>query len=227
MCSRIPHSERISTIADLNFLVETWHRVRTNAVPEAIVDRAKSKGLSDYQRLMQGVSKILPRPQARALDDSRLPQFQERGVERHPGSHPERRLRGCGRPDPRQATGILPAGNEHGRQAGSGDFRVQTEPRPGGRFKLEAGTEDGVWDFVRTHMRQLPVFITNEGRAEVIAERQNYLLFDRMVAFHVQRGVTVSLVRCRVLRLAWNNASPRAKGCISCPNRLRCTTRSA
>ena len=24
------------------------------------------------------------------------------------------------------------------------------------RFKLEAGTEDGVWDFVRTHMRQLP-----------------------------------------------------------------------
>ena len=26
-----------------------------------------------------------------------------------------------------------------------------------------------------------------------IAERQNYLLFDRMVAFHVQRGVTVPM----------------------------------
>ena len=61
------------------------------------------------------------------------------------------------------------------------------------RFKLEAGTEDGVWDFVRTHMRQLPVFVANEGRAEVVAERQNYLLFDRMVAFHVQRGQTVPL----------------------------------
>jgi hypothetical protein len=61
------------------------------------------------------------------------------------------------------------------------------------RFKLEAGTEEGVWDFVHTHLKQLPVFVSKDGQAEVIAERQNYLLFDRMVAFHVQRGVTVPL----------------------------------
>jgi len=42
-------------------------------------------------------------------------------------------------------------------------------------------------------MKQLPVFVSKDGKAEVIAERQNYLLFDRMVAFHVQRGVTVPL----------------------------------
>ena len=39
--------------ADLNFLVESWHRVLTNAAPEAIVDRFKGKGLPEYQRLMQ------------------------------------------------------------------------------------------------------------------------------------------------------------------------------
>ena len=61
------------------------------------------------------------------------------------------------------------------------------------RFKLTAGTEAGVWDFVRTHLRQLPAFVVKEGKAEVIAERRNYLLFDRMVAFHVQRGVMVPL----------------------------------
>jgi hypothetical protein len=61
------------------------------------------------------------------------------------------------------------------------------------RFQLEAGTEQGVWDFIRTHLRQLPVFISKQGFAEVIAERQQVLLFDRMVAFHVQRGVTVPL----------------------------------
>ena len=61
------------------------------------------------------------------------------------------------------------------------------------RFKLTAGTEESVWDFVRTHLKQLPVFVSKDGKAEVIAERQNYLLFDRMVAFHVQRGVTVPL----------------------------------
>jgi hypothetical protein len=61
------------------------------------------------------------------------------------------------------------------------------------RFKLEAGTEAGIWDFIRTHLQQLPVFIANKDQAEIISERQNYLLFDRMVAFHVQRGVTVPL----------------------------------
>jgi hypothetical protein len=78
------------------------------------------------------------------------------------------------------------------------------------RFKLTAGTEEGVWDFVRTHLRQLPVAVvtgrgskvagqddsglgTQDSRLEIVAERQNYLLFDRMVAFHVQRGVTVPL----------------------------------
>ncbi len=61
------------------------------------------------------------------------------------------------------------------------------------RFKINTGMEDGVWDFVRTHLKQLPIFVSKNGQAEIIAERQNYLLFDRMVAFHVQRGRTVPL----------------------------------
>ncbi len=62
-----------------------------------------------------------------------------------------------------------------------------------GRFELEKGSEEGVWDFARTHLRQLPVFVNRDGSVEVVAERQAYLLYDRMVAFHVQRGVTVPL----------------------------------
>ena len=61
------------------------------------------------------------------------------------------------------------------------------------RFKLSAGVEDGVWEFVRTHLKHLPIFVANNNQAEVIAERQNFLLFDRMVAFHIQHGVTVTL----------------------------------
>jgi hypothetical protein len=61
------------------------------------------------------------------------------------------------------------------------------------RFKLEAGTEEGVWDFIRTHLKKISVFVEKDGKAEIIAERQNYLLFDRMVAFHVQRNETVPL----------------------------------
>ena len=60
-------------------------------------------------------------------------------------------------------------------------------------FKMSAGSEPGAWEFVRSHLRQIPVFVTKSGQAEVIAERQSYLLFDRMVAFHVQRGYGVPL----------------------------------
>jgi hypothetical protein len=58
-------------------------------------------------------------------------------------------------------------------------------------FKLTAGTEKGVWEFVEAHLQQLPVFVPKKGNAEVVAERQDYLLFDPMVAFHVQRGATI------------------------------------
>ena len=60
-------------------------------------------------------------------------------------------------------------------------------------FRRDAGTEEGLWAFIRVHLRNLPVFVSTNGQAEVVAERQAFLLFDRMVAFHVQRGVTVPL----------------------------------
>jgi len=60
-------------------------------------------------------------------------------------------------------------------------------------FKLKAGTEDGAWVFVRYHLGKLPVVNEANGVPAVNAERQAFLLFDRMVAFHVQRGVMVPL----------------------------------
>ena len=47
-----PFGENIP-YADLNFLVEAWHNVITDAKPEAIVDRFKEKALPEYQHLMQ------------------------------------------------------------------------------------------------------------------------------------------------------------------------------
>jgi uncharacterized iron-regulated protein len=43
------------------------------------------------------------------------------------------------------------------------------------------------------HLSHIPVAVTSGNKLEVIPERQNYLLFDRMVAFHVQRGIGVPL----------------------------------
>jgi hypothetical protein len=61
------------------------------------------------------------------------------------------------------------------------------------RFLREAGSEEGAWEFIRQHLAQLPVVVAKEGVIETLSERQDFLLFDRMVAFHIQRGASVPL----------------------------------
>ncbi|MGI6377385.1 MAG: DNA methyltransferase [Anaerolineae bacterium] len=60
-------------------------------------------------------------------------------------------------------------------------------------FQTQAGTPDGAWAFVRQHLAQVPVVAQEGGILESIAERQDYLLYDRMVAYHLTRNATVPL----------------------------------
>ena len=180
--------------ADLNFLVESWHGVLTNAAPEAIVDRFKKKGLPDYQRLMQRC-------------------FEEYRRVLKPGRwmtvvfHNSRNAVWTAIQEAMLAAGFVVA-DVRTMDKRQGSYRQVTstavkqdlvisayKPNDGleERFTLSRGTEEGVWDFLRTHLAQLPVFVAKDGRVEVVAERQPHLLFDRMVAFHVLRNVTVPL----------------------------------
>ena len=180
--------------ADLNYLVESWHRVRTASQTEAIIDQAKDKKIADYQRLMQRC-------------------FTEYCRVLKPGRwmtvvfHNSRNAVWNAIQEAMLAAGFVVA-DVRTLDKQQGSYRQVTssavkqdlvisayKPNHGleTRFELEAGTEDGVWDFTRTHLRQLPVFVSKDDQAEVIAERQDFLLFDRMVAFHVQRGIVVPL----------------------------------
>jgi predicted RNA-binding Zn-ribbon protein involved in translation (DUF1610 family) len=69
------------------------------------------------------------------------------------------------------------------------------KPRAGfeRRFLEQAGSTEGAWDFVRQHLDRLPIVVEQDGTLEVVAERQAYLLYDRMVAFHIQRGFSVPM----------------------------------
>ena len=180
--------------ADLNFLVEAWHGVRTNAAPEAIVDPFKSKRLPEYQRLMQRC-------------------FEEYRCVLKPGRwitvvfHNSRNAVWTAIQEAMLAAGFVVA-DVRTMDKQQGSYRQVTstavkqdlvisayKPNDGleERFALENGTQEGAWDFLRTHLGQLPVFVAKEGRVEVVAERQPHLLFDRMVAFHVIRNVSVPL----------------------------------
>ena len=181
--------------SELNFLWEAWLKVFTNNEPEAIENQAQKKGILEYQELMAQC-------------------FQEFYLVLKPGHwmtiefHNSKNSVWNAIQEALQRAGFVIADvrtldKKQGtfKQVTSGGAVKQdliiSAYKPSSileeRFKLEAGTQEGVWDFVRTHLQQLPVFVSKNGQAEVIAERQNYLLFDRMVAFHIQRGVTVPL----------------------------------
>lgn len=56
---------------------------------------------------------------------------------------------------------------------------------------INAGTEETAWDFVRQHLSNIPVVVISNEMIEIVSERQAYLLFDRMVAYHIMQGIPV------------------------------------
>lgn len=69
------------------------------------------------------------------------------------------------------------------------------KPKESFKRKLESiiGTEETAWAFVHQHLENVPVVVLSDNKIEVIAERQAYLLFDRMVAYHIMKGIPVPL----------------------------------
>ena len=177
---------------DLNLLIEAWHNLFSRLEDEVLWDKLKNKSLSVYSELMRRAfaeyyrvlklgrwmtvvfhnsKNLVWTAIQEAIGNAGFVVADVRTLDRQQGSF-------------NQVTAV---------GAVKQDLVISAYKPNGGleeRFKLTAGMEDSVWDFIRTHLRQLPVFVSKDGWAETIAERQNYLLFDRMVAFHVQRGVT-------------------------------------
>ena len=62
-------------------------------------------------------------------------------------------------------------------------------------FRENAGSPEMVWEFVRQHLSNVPVApdSNHDGKIELVAERQDYLLFDRMVAWHIMNGIPVPM----------------------------------
>jgi hypothetical protein len=181
--------------SEVSFLYEVWLGSFTNPSTEAIVNSVQGKDVYDYENLMFEAMKEC----FRVLKPGRWISVEFHNSANSVWNAIQTAL-GKG--------GFVVAGVRM-FDKGQGTWKQMTTAgavnkdliisayKPDGglasRFQLEAGTEEGLWDFIRTHLGQLPVFVSKDGQAEVIPERQNYLLFDRMVGFHVQHGVTVPL----------------------------------
>ncbi len=178
--------------ADLNYLVESWHKVHGQADLESIVDRVRGKDIAAYSSSME----LGFREYCRVLKPGRwmtvvfhnsrnaIWNAIQEAVLRAGFVVADVRMLDKGQGSFKQVTS----------NAVKRDLVISAYKPNGGledRFGLAAGTTAGVWDFVRSHLLRLPVIVTKAGVVEPVAERRDHLLFDRMVAFHVLRGATV------------------------------------
>ena len=181
--------------SELNYLWECWLRVKTNIRPEAIQNTTQGKGLYEYQRLMsQCFAEYY-----RVLKPGRWMTVEFHNSQNKVWSAIQEAIQHAGFvvSDVRTLDKRQGSFNHYTASNAVKQDLVISAYKPSRvfdeQFNLIAGTDNGAWEFVRSHLQHIPVFVSKSGRAEVIAERQGYLLFDRMVAFHVQRGYSVPL----------------------------------
>ena len=180
--------------SELNWLVECFHRVMTSSKAEAVVNKAQKKDLLEYLDLMLSCF----RENFRVLKPGHW-----MTVEFHNSKNSiwnaiqEAMLRaGFVVADVRMLDKQGETYKQSKQSVVKADLIISAykpDTALEEQFRLHAGTEDAAWEFARTHLSNLPIFASRAGKVEVIAERQAYLLFDRMVAFHVQRGYSVPL----------------------------------
>ena len=180
--------------ADLNYLVESWHRVLTDSKPEAIVDHAKKKGLSNYQELMTTcfrayLTALKPgRWMTVVFSNSSNAVWNaiQESLERVGFIVADIRVLDKQRGSYRQVSAASTVKE---------DLVISCyKPRRDfeERFQRLQGQPEGVIEFVRQHLDMLPVVPVNKaGRLETVAERTRFLLFDRMVAYHLQHAARI------------------------------------
>lgn len=186
--------------SELNFLVESWHRVLSQAKLDAIVDRSKQnraaqKSVGDYRRLMsecfaeyyrvlkpgRWMTVVFSNTQA-AVWNSLQTALQEAGFV----------VANVSALDKMQGSFKSVTTKVAVKQ----DLVISAYKPNGGledRFVKSAGNEESAWDFVRTHLKYLPSVKLKANQLEFIAERDPRIIFDRMVAFFIRHNFPVPL----------------------------------
>lgn len=181
--------------SELNFLWESWLRVLTNYATEAIENDAHNKGSIEYRSIMASCFSEF----YRKLKPGRWMTVEFSNTKASVWNSIQTAL---------TEAGFIVA-NVSALDKKQGSFKAVTTPtavkqdlvisayKPNGgfeeRFQKEAQTEEGVWDFVRTHLKYLPVIKRQGVLLLMVTERDPRILFDQMIAYYVRTGYPVPI----------------------------------
>src|SRR5665811_1807989 len=181
--------------SELNFLWESWLKVLTNYDTEAIENNAHKKGSFEYRSIMASCFGEF----YKKLKPGRWMTVEFSNTKASVWNSIQTAL---------TEAGFIVA-NVSALDKKQGSFKAVTTPtavkqdliisayKPNGgfeeRFQKEAQTEEGVWDFVRTHLKYLPVTKRIGALLLMVPERAPRILFDQMIAFYVRKGYPVPI----------------------------------
>ncbi|WP_207425050.1 DNA methyltransferase [Pedobacter sp. SYSU D00535] len=180
--------------SELNFLWESWLKVRTNNKKEAIQNRKQGKSLLDYQELMtecfQEYYRLLKPGKWMTIEFSNTSAAVWNGIQ-----------------TALQKAGFIIANVAaiDKKQGGMRSITTATGVRQDlaiscykpslefvGRFSSNS-QEVLVWDFVDEHLNHLPIHLTKEGSTTSIVERSAKILYDRLISFYLMKGMPVPI----------------------------------
>lgn len=181
--------------SELSFIWETWLKLRTNTKTEAIVNDIQGNGIVEYQTLMTRCFCEF----YRILKPNRWMTVEFHNSKNAVWNAIQESLLRAGfiiadvRTLDKQQGSFKQVNNS---SAVKQDLVISVyKPKDSFHrdFLTKAGSEETAWAFVRQHLDNIPVVVIKGDKIEIIAERQAYLLFDRMVAYHIMQGIPVPL----------------------------------
>jgi len=180
--------------SELNFIAESWLKVRTNNKPEAIENKIQGKTLLDYQNLMTECFieyfRILKPGKWMTVEFSNTSAAVWNGIQ-----------------TALQRAGFVIA-NVAGLDKKQGSIKAVTTPtavkqdlviscyKPSSEFENQFKAQHGevaVWDFVAQHLHHLPAHIRKDNSTTAIVERSSKILYDRLITFYLMRGLPVPI----------------------------------
>ncbi len=181
--------------SELNFVAEGWLHVHSNIGPEAVINASQKKRLYEYGNLMERCFRQFHT----ALKPGRWITVEFHNSQNAVWNAIQQAIMSAG----------FVVADVRTLDKGKGTFKQVTTSsavkhdliisayKPATEFEKtfqsRSGTVQGAWDFTRQHVDHLPLPAVKNGVMEALQERMPYLVYDRMVAFHLQRGLTIPL----------------------------------
>lgn len=181
--------------SELNFIQEAWLKCETNNSQEAIINNSQSKGINEYQRLMEDSFKEF----FRILKPNRWITVEFHNSKNAVWNSLQEALQKAGFiiADVRTLDKQKGTTKQLSYSMAVKQDLVISAYRPKEEvvrtMLSEIGSQETAWTFVREHLDNLPVVVISGDKIMPVTERQAFLLFDRMVAYHIMQGIPVPI----------------------------------